>query len=107
MALNLLIVDPDDDWLMSAKEYFEGMNYKATVINNGKDAQMSLYNGSFFAVILNINVKKHAGIQVLKFIKTNHPSQKVIMITEIDEEMDLEDQWTPEKLQDPFLHQSL
>ncbi len=99
MALNLLIVDPDDDWLMSAKEYFEGMNYKATVINNGKDAQMSLYNGSFFAVILNINVKKHAGIQVLKFIKTNHPSQKVIMITEIDEEMDLEDQWTPEKLQ--------
>lgn len=98
MALKILIVDPDDEWLFSAKEFFEGINYQATVVNNGKDAQMSLYNGSFFAVILNVNVKNHAGIQVLKFIRSNHPSQKVIMVTEIDEGEDIEDQWNPEKL---------
>ncbi len=97
MALNLLIVDPDEEWLFSARDYFEGINYRATVVNNGKDAQICLYNGSFFAVILNVNVKNHAGIQVLKFIRSNHPSQKVIMITEIDEE-DGDDQWSPEKL---------
>ena len=98
MALNLLIVDPDDEWLFNAKEFFEGMNYQVTLVNNGKDAQMTLYNGSFFAVILNVDVQNHAGIQVLKFIRSNHPSQKVVMITKVDEEGDLEEQWTPEKL---------
>lgn len=98
MALNLLIVDPDDEWLFSAKEYFESINYHVTVVNNGKDAQVSLYNSSFFAVILNVNVKNHPGIQVLKFIKSNHPSQKIIMVTEIDHDEDEEDQWTAEKL---------
>lgn len=98
MALNLLIVDPDDEWLYSAKEYFEGINYQVTLVNNGRDAQMSLYNGSFFAVILNVNVQKHPGVQVLKFIKSNHPSQKVLMITEIEENGDIEDQWNEEKL---------
>ncbi len=98
LALNLLIVDPDDEWLFSAKEYFQSVNYQVTLVNNGKDAQMTLYNGSFFAVILNVNVQNHAGIQVLKFIKSNYPSQKVAMITELDEAGDLEDQWTPEKL---------
>jgi len=98
LALNLLIVDPDDEWLFSAKEFFEGINYDATVVNNGKDAQVALYNDKFFAVVLNIDVKNHSGIQVLKFIRSNHPSQKVIMVTEVDHEADEEDQWTPEKL---------
>ena len=98
MALSILLVDPDDEWLFSAKEYFEGINYKATAVNNGKDAQMSLYNDKFFAVVLNVKVKNHSGIQVLKFIKSNYPSQKVVMVTELDEEGDLDDQWTVEKL---------
>lgn len=98
LALNLLLVDPDDEWLFGAKEFFEGINYAVTVVNNGKDAQVSLYNDKFFAVVLNVNVQNHAGIQVLKFIRTNHPTQNVIMITEVNQDEDPDDQWSPEKL---------
>lgn len=80
MALNILIVDPDDKWLVTAANYFKEQFYTVKVVNNGKDAQLAMYNEKYFAIILNYSVKNHAGIQVLKFIRSNHPSQKVVMI---------------------------
>lgn len=98
MALKILLVDKDEEWLFSAKEYFEGLMYQVSLVSNGKEAQVAIYNDNFFAVIMNVRVERHPGIQVLKFIKTNYPSQKVIMITEVDDEIDEEDQWTVDKL---------
>ena len=98
MALKILLVDSDEEWLFAAKEYFEGLMYKATLVSNGKDAQVALYNDKFFAVVMNVKVQRHPGVQVLKFIRTSYPSQKVVMITELDESIDEEDQWGPEKL---------
>ncbi len=98
MALKLLLVDKDLEWLQAAKSYFEELLYKTVIVGNGKDAQKALYNDKFFAVILNVKTENHSGLQVLKFIKTNHPSQNVIMVTEIEEGVDEEDQLTPEKL---------
>lgn len=98
MALKILIVDKDEDWLFAAKEYFEKQLYQVKLVSNGKDAQVALYNEKFFAVVMNVKVERHPGIQVLKFIKTNYPTQNVIMITEIEEGVDEEDQYTPEKL---------
>jgi response regulator RpfG family c-di-GMP phosphodiesterase len=96
MALNLLIVDPDEEWLMAAKGFFENILYNVKIVNNGKNAQIALSNEKFFAVILNIHTKNHSGPQVLKFIKTRHANQKVICITDVDdsEEAD-EDALTP------------
>ncbi len=98
MALKILLVDKDEDWLFSAKEYFEAQLYHTTLVSNGKDAQVALYNQKYFAVVMNVKVERHPGIQVLKFIKSNYPTQKVIMITEVNEQDDEEDQMTPEKL---------
>jgi response regulator RpfG family c-di-GMP phosphodiesterase len=98
LALKLLIVDPDEEWLFSAKEFFEDLQYSTTLVSTGKDAQVALYNDSYFAVILNVDVQNHPGIQVLKFIRSNHSSQKVIMISEIVEGVDEEEQWSAEKL---------
>lgn len=98
MALKILLVDNNEDWLIAAKEYFDALLYQTTMVNNGKDAQVALYNDKFFAVVMNVNVKNHPGIQVLKFIRANHPTQKVVMITEIEDGVDEEDQMTPEKL---------
>jgi putative nucleotidyltransferase with HDIG domain len=84
LALNILIVDPDEEWLHTASGFFKEQMYAVKAVNNGKDAQLALYNDKFFAVVLNFSVKNHAGSQVLKFIRTNHPSQKVIMVFEND-----------------------
>ncbi|MCP4914959.1 MAG: response regulator [Oligoflexia bacterium] len=98
MALKILLVDPDDEWLFEAKKYFEDLLYEVKMVTNGKDAQLALYNDKFFSVVMNVEVQNHAGLQVLKFIKTNYPSQNVLMITEVSEEQDEEDQMTVEKL---------
>lgn len=100
MALNLLLVDPDDKWLASAKKFFEENFYNVKVANNGKSAQLLLYNEKFFGIVLNVLTERHNGLQVLKFIKTNHPSLKVIMTADQvpEEEIDSEDALTPDRL---------
>ncbi len=95
MALKVLIVDHSDEWIDSAATFLKEQMYEVSSVNNGKDAQLALYNDKYFAVILNYSVKNHSGSQVLKFIKTNHPSQRVVLI--LDSEELLED-LTEEKL---------
>ncbi|WP_127716998.1 HD domain-containing phosphohydrolase [Halobacteriovorax sp. HLS] len=88
MALKVLIVDPSDEWLENAAKFLVEQFYEITKVNNGKDAQLALYNDKFFAVVMNFDTKNHSGMQVLKFIKTNHPSQRVVMVLESQEIID-------------------
>jgi response regulator RpfG family c-di-GMP phosphodiesterase len=93
LALKLLIVDPSEEWLESAKQYFDDCLYETKIVANGKDAQVAVYKEKYFAIILNVATVNHSGIQVLKFIRAKYPLLKVLMITEIDESVDEEDQW--------------
>ncbi|WP_372654823.1 HD domain-containing phosphohydrolase [Halobacteriovorax sp.] len=97
MALKILIADPSDKWLESASNFLKSESYEVTTVSNGKDAQLALYNDKFFAVIINFDLKNHSGLQVLKFIQRNSPSQRVLVILESqsiidDEERTSEDQ---------------
>lgn len=80
MALKVLLVDPDEAWLTSAKSFLEAQMYEVQAVANGRDAQLSLYNDKFFAVIMNYDVQNHSCMQVLKFIKTNYTNQRVIIV---------------------------
>ncbi len=80
LALKILLVDPDEKWLTEAKNYLKSQLYEVALSINGKDAQLQLYNDKFFAVFLNYDVQNHSGPQVLKFIRTNYPSQKVVIV---------------------------
>ncbi len=84
MALKLLLVDPNTDWLKEATEYLQKVMYQVKSVSNGKDAQIAMYNEKFFAVIINYQVQNHSAVQVLKFIKTNYSAQRVILIMEDD-----------------------
>ena len=80
MSLKILLVDGDDSWLTSAREFLADQMYEITAVTNGRDAQIALYNEKFFAVIMNYSVQNHSCIQVIKFIKTNHVGQRVIIV---------------------------
>lgn len=69
MALRVLIVDPDEAWLDKAQSLFKEHLYQVEVASNGKDAQVKLYGGKFFAVVMNYATQNHSAHQVLKFIK--------------------------------------
>lgn len=80
LALKILLVDPDEQWLSAAKAYLTDEMYDVSSVNLGRDAQLALYNDKFFAVIMNYDVRNHSCLQVLKFIKTNYTNQRVIII---------------------------
>lgn len=80
MALKLLIVDPDETWLGQAKKYFTDAHYDVHTVINGKEAQLTMYNTQYFAVIMNYATENHSCLQVLKFIKTNYTNQRVIIL---------------------------
>ncbi|MDD4974418.1 MAG: HD domain-containing protein [Bacteriovorax sp.] len=88
MALKILLVDPDEAWLSSAKKFLIAQMYDVVIVNNGRDAQLSLYNEKFFAVIMNYDIQNHSCTQVLKFIKSNYTNQRVIVIIDNKELVD-------------------
>ncbi len=98
MAVNLLLADPDREWLQSAKTYFEECLYEVATADNGKDAQLAIYNQKFFVVVLSLELKNHPGLQVLKFIKANRPAQKVIMLIGANAKQGDESLWDKDKL---------
>lgn len=88
MALKVLLVDPDENWLLEAKKFLIAEMYEVSTVSNGRDAQLALYNDKFFAVLMNYEVQNHSCSQVLKFIKTNYTNQRVIIIVNKKEMVD-------------------
>ncbi|MBF0298959.1 MAG: HD domain-containing protein [Oligoflexia bacterium] len=85
MGVKLLLADPNSEWLKEAADFFSGLCYEVETCSNGKRSQLMLYNHKFFATILNLEIQDHPGIQVLKFIKANYPSMKIILIMSREE----------------------
>jgi len=93
MALKLLLIDPSDEWLERAGGYFREKNYEVITADTGKEAQMAIFKTRFFAAVLNLNTANHSGLQVMNFIKSNHPTLKVIFtITDFKDYFDNEDE---------------
>ena len=88
LTLKILLVDPDEAWLSNAKKFLIAQMYDVSVVSNGRDAQLALYNDKFFAVVMNFDVQNHSCTQVLKFIKSNYTNQRVIVIVNNKELVD-------------------
>ena len=88
MALKVLLVDPDDAWLADAKKYLISQMYEVVTVSNGRDAQLSIYNNQYFAIMMNFEIQNHSCYQVLKFIKTSYTNQRIIVIVNSKELVD-------------------
>ncbi|OFZ46462.1 MAG: hypothetical protein A2381_02010 [Bdellovibrionales bacterium RIFOXYB1_FULL_37_110] len=79
MALNILIIEPDNEWRDKVCSYLAGSSYATDCAFTGKMAQLKIYKTKFFAVIIDWETKDHSVIEVLKYINVNSPSSKVIL----------------------------
>jgi HD-GYP domain-containing protein (c-di-GMP phosphodiesterase class II) len=82
LALKLLISDPNQDWTLKTKQFFEELNYEVETSLTGKETQLKLYRDRYFALIINFSLKEHSAKQVLHFAKKNYPQLKVILYIE-------------------------
>jgi response regulator RpfG family c-di-GMP phosphodiesterase len=97
LALKVLLIDPDESWLSQAKKFFLELTYEVSTAVNGRDAQLSLYNDKFFAIIMNYNTENHSCQQVMKFLKTNYTNQRLIIVVN-DKKIFEDGEVTEEKL---------
>ena len=98
MTLKILLADPDDAWLEEAKKYLVSQMYEVDTVSNGRDAQLSIYNNNYFAIMMNFEIQNHSFYQVLKFIKTSYTNQRIIVIVNSKELVD-SDNANEDKLQ--------
>ena len=87
MAVPLLICDSDYARLQSEVDFFQAAGFGVQSAMSGKDAQLMCYNYKFPNVLLDLSVKNHSAFLVLKYIRSNFPSCKVIVIYENEEQL--------------------
>ena len=88
-GVKILLVDPNEKWLEESGKIFKENFYDVETALNGKEAQLSIYNKEYFAVIINYATTSHSAIQVLKFCQKNKKKVKTILI--FNEEKELEE----------------
>ncbi len=79
MALSVLISEPEERWANEIKSFLEEKSYEADKSMNGKDCQLKIYKKKYLAIVLDIDTKNHSGFEVLKYLRLNAPSVKVIL----------------------------
>lgn len=84
---SLLIATPDETWGKEIRIKLDGKGYSSEYVGNGRDCQIRISKCKFFAIILDFKLAGHSAFEVLKFIKTNSPSIKVLLLVKDKEEL--------------------
>lgn len=79
MAISILISDPNKDWSKQTQDFLHENGYEVTTALNGKDCQLQAYKKKHFAVILDFATHGHSALEVLRYLRLNTPSVKVII----------------------------
>lgn len=77
----ILVVDDEDALRTVLSSELEGEGYKVNTAGDGAEAITILKSHAFDLILLDIKMPNVDGFEVLKFVKDNHPTTKVIMLT--------------------------
>ena len=78
---HVLVVDDEDALRMVLSSELSSSGYDVATASDGDEAITVIQNKKFDLVLLDIKMPKVDGFEVLKFVKKNFPSMKVIMLT--------------------------
>lgn len=85
---SILIASPNEAWSKETRTHLEASGYPTENVTNGKDCQIRIAKCKFFAIILDFELTDHSAFEVLKFIKTSHPSIKVLLLINSKENLE-------------------
>ncbi len=90
VAVPVLICDPDLEWVNQLKDHLQRFQYEVHTVDNGKSAQSRLYKTKYSAIILDFATQNNSSLSVLKYVKLNSPSMRIIYTLESVERMEEE-----------------
>jgi response regulator RpfG family c-di-GMP phosphodiesterase len=77
--MNILIADPDMEWGANLQKVLHQSNTHASVCTTGKDCQIKISREPYDGVVLDSQIKNHSAVEVLRFLKCNHPELNVVL----------------------------
>ena len=78
---HILIVDDEDDLRLLLHESLEGHGYHISSASDGEEAIELLKRERFDLTLLDIQMPKVNGLQVLKYIREHSPHTRAVMLT--------------------------
>jgi DNA-binding NtrC family response regulator len=78
---SVLVVDDEDALRTVLSNELTNEGYDVASAADGDDAVGVLQKNAFDLILLDIKMPRMNGFEVLKFVKENHPSTKVVMLT--------------------------
>lgn len=79
MPLSALISDPDAEWVAKLKSHLVLNELVVHVAENGKESQLSISKNKFDVSIMDMDLKDHSCLEVLRFIKLRAPSVRILL----------------------------
>jgi DNA-binding NtrC family response regulator len=77
----ILVVDDEDALRTVLSSELSSSGYDVATATDGDEAMAAVDNKKFELILLDIKMPRVDGFEVLKYVKKNHPSVKVIMLT--------------------------
>jgi len=86
---HLFLVEDDTILGESVQDFFTEFDYQVTWAQHGDTAQEMLTAHAFDLLILDFNLPKRSGLQLIQFVRGNHDNTPIIMITANSNEDDI------------------
>ncbi len=80
-ASRILVVDDEDALRTVLSGELSSAGYDVSTASDGEEALTEVQNKKFDLLLLDIKMPRLDGFEVLKYVKKNNPSVKVIMLT--------------------------
>jgi len=79
----ILVVDDEDALRTTLSDVLTSEGYNVSAASDGDEVISELQKETFDLVVLDINMPRMNGFEVLKFVKEKHPETKVVMLSGI------------------------
>jgi putative nucleotidyltransferase with HDIG domain len=80
MKHKIIISDTDFEWAQDLAGILETKSFDSSIVSNGKNCQLEVYKEKIFAVVLNLDTHNNNGLEVLRYMRLNAPSVKVVLV---------------------------
>jgi len=82
----LLIVDDESDIREFARNFFRKRQIEVFIASGGRQALSIIANENPDLILLDVRMEEMTGIEVLRELRKNNPSVKVIMVSGVEDE---------------------
>jgi len=81
--MKILLLEDDYNYRESIKEYLETLGFEVDDFDNGADALDSIYEKTYYLLILDIKVPEVSGHEIIRYVKESNIKVPIMIVTSL------------------------